>query len=152
MDAAAVLEMLRTCGLTYDDVDLWIGDRASGMNKLDVRKTNKELRHLLAATLKRPSEKLKYIETPHKFGGSVGSGFRVVNSIMGRRDHVHNEGDKEGPSHFLVHPSCVHFAKAAQKWKGNPKDREKDVLDSARYAVERVCSSGIMASFAARYA
>jgi hypothetical protein len=151
MDAQAILDMLASRGLTYDDVDVWVGDRATGMNKYDVRKTNKELRYQMARILNRSPEKLKFIETPYKYSGSVGGGFRVMNSIMGRRDWIHVEGDKEGPSHFLVHPSCVNFAKAAQKWKWNPKDREKDVLDGPRYAVERVCQSGLVASFAAQY-
>ncbi len=152
MDADAVLAMLASRGLTYDDIDVWVGDRASGMNKYDVRKTNRDLRNQMAQILKRHPDKLKWIETPHKFGGSVSSGFRILNSIMGRRDSLYEDGDKGGASHFLVHPSCTNFAKAAQKWKGNPKDREKDCLDSARYGVERVCSTGIVASFAARYA
>ena len=151
MDAQAIIDMLASRGLTYDDVDVWVGDRATGMNKYDVRKTNKELRYQLARILNRTPEKLKYIDTPHKYQGSVGGGFRVMNSIMGRRDDLHEEGDKLGPSHFLVHPSCVAFAQAAQKWRWNPKDRAKDTLDSGRYPVERVCQSGLVASYAATY-
>lgn len=151
MDAQAILDMLKSVGLSYDDVDLWIGDRASGMNKYDVRKTNKEIRIQLARLLERHPDKLKFIETPHKFDGSIGSGFRVLNSIMGRRDDRLTEGDKDGPSHFLVAPSCTHFAAAAKKWNWNPKDREKDILDAVRYPVERMCSGGIVASFVARY-
>lgn len=152
MDAQAIVDMLASVGLTYDDIDVWVGDRATGTNKWDVRKTNKELRYQLARILGRAPDRLKYIDTPHKFGGSIGSGFRVVNSIMGRRDDRLVEGDKAGPSHFLVAASCVNFAKAAQKWKWNPKDREKDILDSVRYAVEKTCQSGIVESFVARYA
>ena len=151
MDAQAILDMLRAAGLSYDDVDVWMGDRATGLNRYDVRKTNGELRVQLARLLGRVPGALKMIEVPHKFDGSVGSGYRVVNSIMGRRHDLTTPGDKAGPSHFLVAASCVNFANAAKKWKWNPKDREKDILDAVRYPIERVCKHGIVASYAARY-
>lgn len=152
IDADAVLKMLASVGLGYDDVDLWVGDRASGMNKYDVRKTNQDLRRHMARILGRPSEKLKWIETPKKWDGSVTYGFRLLNAIMGRRTDPSGAVDLMAPSHFQARPSCVRFAQAAQRWKWNPKDPAKDILDAVRYPIERIVKPEQWFSFKATYA
>lgn len=150
MDAAAVLDMISSVGLSYDDIDVWVGDRASGMNKYDVRKTNKDIRHQMARILKRDSKDLKFIDVPHKFDGSVASGIRTLNAMMGRRDDLVSSGDRLGTPHFLVSSACPRFAAAAAKWRGSPKDNLKDILDAVRYPVEKVVKAQVM-SFQVNY-
>lgn len=150
MDAAAILDMIASVGLSYEDIDVWVGDRASGTNKHDVRKTNRDIRHQMARILKRRSDLLKFIETPHKFDGSIVSGVRTLNAMMGRRNDLIHAGDKLGAAHFQASSSCHHFAAAAAKWKWNPKDREKDILDAVRYPVEKVVKAQVM-SFQINY-
>lgn len=151
-DARAIVAMLSSVGLNYDDVDLWIGDRASGMNKFDIRKTNQDLRRYLAQVLGRDSRTLKWIETPRKWDGSVMYGFRLMNAMMGRRTDPQGQPDAGALPHFIVHPRCAKFAAAAAKWNWRPKDPAKDVLDCVRYPVERVVQPQQWFSFKANYA
>lgn len=145
MDAQAVLAMLSGLGLSYDDVDLWVGDRASGMNKYDVRKSNGDLRRQMARILNRPSQVLKFIEVPHKFDGSVSSGIRTMNAIMGRRD------PQLGIGHFQVSPMCPKFIAAAGKWNWQKKAMEKDIIDAVRYPIERIIKPDQRFSFKVNY-
>lgn len=144
-DARAVLAMLERRGLHYDDVDVWVGDRASGVNRFDVRKSNRELLLQLARLLGREPSSMKRIETPRKWGGSVTYGFRLMNAAMGRTDPL-------GQPHFRVDARCVKFADAARRWRGAPKDVLKDILDAARYPMERVVSPGEWFAHRAIYA
>jgi hypothetical protein len=143
-DASAILAMLGRRGWGYDAVDSWVGDRATGLNRFDIRKTNRDLESAFAAILRRDRSEIKRIIVPKKWGGSVPYGYRMMNAIMGRRD-----GEL---SHFRVDPKCEKFANAALKWRGASTDILKDILDAARYAVEvNVLNEGWFA-FQARYA
>lgn len=147
-DAQAIIEMLERRGWSYDAVDVWMGDRATGMNRWDIRKSNAELVRQLARIVNRRTEELKRIEVPYKFHGSVSYGFRQMNAIMGRRD-----GD--GRSHFRVDPKCVKFIGACERWRGSTRDPLKDILDAVRYPVEKVVRPDGWFAFAAvkaRYA
>jgi hypothetical protein len=144
-DAEAILAMLARRGWGYDAVDFWIGDRASGMNRYEIRKSNQELMRQLARILGRRVDELKRIEVPYKFSGSVSYGFRMMNAIMGRRD------DK-GLSHFRVDPKCQKFIKAAEKWRGSTKDPLKDILDAVRYPTEKAVRPDGWFAFKATYA
>jgi len=131
MDAAAILNMLARNGLNYDNVDEWIGDRSTGWNKWAVRKSNKDLRVYLAAEIKRPYSRLKFIHTPKKFTGSEDYGLRIMNAIMGRVD------EETERSHFLVSPRAKAFREACRTYRGDKRDPVKDVLDAGRYPIER---------------
>lgn len=144
-DADAILAMLSRRGFTYDDVDWWVGDRATGLNKWDVRKSNKALVRAFSGRLRRPTEQLKLIWVPYKWSGSVSYGFRLVNAIMSRRDD-------SGRSHWIVDSqACPKFAEAAQLWRGSPNDKRKDILDSARYPVEKLVKPGSWHPFRVTY-
>ncbi len=145
-DAKAVLKMLARRGLKYEDIDVWVGDRASGMNRHDVRKSNRELFLQLARLLRKEPTDMKRIDTPRKWGGSVTYGYRLLNAVMGRRD------EELGLPHFTVDTGCVAFADAAKRWRGNPKDNLKDILDAVRYPIEKVVAPGEWFSFKAIYA
>jgi hypothetical protein len=151
IDAQAILDMLQRAGLNYDNVDVWVGDRASGMNKYDVRKSNGDLQRQLARLIGRPMESTKRIEVPYKWDGSVMYGFRLVNAMMGRRDDGAVEGDKMGGAHFQVVANCPKFANAASKWKWNPRAPEKDILDAVRYPIEKIVKPGQWFSFKVQY-
>ncbi len=129
-DAAGILAMLRRRGLQYDDVDEWIGDRPTGSARRDIRKSNRDLRNELALALRRPVEHTRPIHKVKKFSGSMSYGVKLVNSLFVRRDG-------SGLPHGLVHPRCVRFAEACEKFDGNPKHPAKDILDAGRYAYER---------------
>jgi phage terminase large subunit-like protein len=147
-DADAILEMLRRNGLNYDDVDEWTGDRETGENKYAVKKTNADLRRALARKLKRPLEQTKPIYNPSKWEGSVDYGFRLMNSAFGY------ERDRQivGLRNATVHPRCVMFRQACERWRGGRKEKHKDPLDAGRYAMERLVKDlGDFSGFRAIY-
>lgn len=144
-DAAAILAMLARRGVSFDDVDLWIGDRPSGMNRYDVRKSNAELRRQLARLLSRDTATLPNIEVPYKWDGSVTNGCRLLNAAMGRKD-------ESGASHFLVDPACEKLVDAISRWKGAKADKLKDIIDAVRYPAEKLCKAGQGISFQLQYA
>lgn len=129
-DAAACLNMIRRNGLTYDEVDTWVGDRPVGENRWLISKSNKDVLRELARQLGRPVEDCTRISTPRKWSGSVTHGLRLINGLAGRRD------DEDRPS-FLISPRCVQLIAAAKTFAGDTRDPGKDVLDAARYATEK---------------
>lgn len=136
MDAKAILAMLARRGWDYDHVDYWLGDRPTGMNKFEIRKANTELRIQIARLLGRQVDALKTIFRPYKWSGSVIYGFRLINAVMARKDD-------DGRSQFLVDAqACPKVCEAAQKWRGAPKDKFKDILDALRYPVEKIVQPG----------
>lgn len=131
MDAIGILEMLTRRGFTYDDVDKWWGDRATGMDKHDIAKSNKLIKVELARLMgRRDSDpRMKRIEVPYKRAGSVLWGFRMLNAMMAR-------GATDGNPHFRVASHLTEFPLAAGKWRGESKSPLKDILDAVRYPVE----------------
>lgn len=150
MDAEAILAMLKSVGLNYDHVDEWIGDRASGMNRYEVRKSNTHLRVHLAAKLGRKLEAVKEIPTPRKWDDSVTYGIRLINGVMGRFEQKSEDGPKI--PHFIVAPTCPKFIAAAGKWNWNMKAPEKDILDAVRYPLQLVIQPTDHRAFAMLYA
>lgn len=130
-DARAILAMLDRHGLTYDDVDEWVGDRSTGDGLILHSKSNGDLRKAIAIELGRGSKdaRLKWINTPSKWHGSVEHGLFLLNAMFG-----------EGRA--IVHPRCKRFAEACEKFRGGKYDEHKDVLDAGRYAVERALATG----------
>lgn len=128
-DAAAILTMLRRNGLTYDDIDEWIGDRPMRSMRFETKKSNSTLRAELALKLNRPRERTRFIRIPKKFDGSVIYGFRLMNTLCERRD-------ADDVPHAFYHPRCEQLIEAARRFAGDSRDPHKDVLDAARYITE----------------
>jgi phage terminase large subunit-like protein len=140
-DARAILDMLTSRGLSYDDVDKWFGDRSAESNVRKIKKSNAILRDYLAAELKRTGEdpRMKWIETPDKSKVSVHNGFRMMNAIMGRTEPiVKPDGTPGQRSHWLVHSSCTRSREAYKGHEGERTDPLKDILDAQRYPVEKL--------------
>lgn len=142
-DAADILAMLRRNGLQWYDVDEWIGDRSVEAQKMGVYKSNKLLAQHLAHQLGIPVSKFPRIKTPSKYAGSVGFGFRLMNSTMAVQ--------ADGSCRFHVHPRCTAFDEAAKSWRGRREDAKKDPLDTVRYPMEAVIRVGGWFSFRAAY-
>jgi hypothetical protein len=125
-DAAAILAMLSEWGLSYEHVDEWIGDRSTGDGRQLKAKSNAELRvqlmHQAGVTSRDPRAKL--ISTPIKGAGSVWYGLGLINAAL-------------SDGRMVIDPRCRQIVEACQKFKGDSRDPVKDVLDAARYAIER---------------
>lgn len=130
-DASAILAMLRRNGLTYDDVDDWVGDRPTGENRWLVSKSNRDLLRELARQVGRPLEECRRIHTPKKWAGSLTHGLRLVNGLCGRRD------EQDAPA-LLVSQRCETLIEACRTFAGDRRDPGKDILDAARYPTERL--------------
>lgn len=136
-DAAAILTMLARNGLTYLDVDHWVGDRQTGDGLILKSKTNTDLLKQLvfqasqrwescrALTLRSPEIQSRKIALPNKWNGSLAHGMKLLNGIIAN-----------GNMH--IHPRCPRTAKAMETWKGDPYDPVKDILDAVRYSIEHV--------------
>ncbi|MDP2307985.1 MAG: terminase family protein [Pseudomonadota bacterium] len=129
-DAKAIWEMVvKRNGLKLTDVNLWVGDRAHGGDRYSSGKENRLLVEALAHITNTPLYKLppqlRRIPTPRKRRGSMTMGVRQLNAFMlaGR---------------CRVSARCKTFIEGAKAWKGNLADPHKDVLDAARYAMERL--------------
>lgn len=129
-DAQNILGMLRRNGLEYGHVDDWVGDYPTGEHKRLVQKTNTDLRRELALALGVKFEKTKRIHTPKKWDGSVRSGLRKVNGLLGARD-------ADGKPIALVHARMTRFREFLDTFKGDSRDPTKDVGDAGRYPIER---------------
>ena len=128
-DAAAVLALLAENGVTWDDLDVIVGDRPTGRNRFAIAKSNRDLAQFIAWQLRKKRREV-WIDTPKKWSGSVNHGFRIMNAIMGRQD--------DGIGHFQLSPVCDQLTKAIQSFEGDRRAPEKDILDAARYAIERL--------------
>jgi phage terminase large subunit-like protein len=144
-DVHGVLEMLKTHGLSYDDVDDWIGDVPTESKVHQIRKSNSEFRREMAKALGRHVKNTKHIATPTKYSNSMTMGMRVLNTLFGRRTHGASIPDA------AVHPRCEQFANACWTFKGDTKDPVKDVLDGGRYAVEKGVTGKVAITLNAAY-
>ena len=137
-DARAILEMLKRNGLTYWDIDEWVGDKpAKGGHTRGRRyKSNARLRRFIARALSTSAnpvapEDLKWIDEPEKYPGSVEDGMRTLKSIF-----AHKRAGGVGKA--LVHPRCTRFIEFCRTWRGDPKDPVKDAGDAGRYGFEKL--------------
>ena len=130
-DAEGIIAMLRECGLEYDHVDDWVADRSAQTRDAVIKKSNSRLRDELARSLKRQAGSLKWISTPRKYSGSVSDGYGLFNALFARRDDV------SGLPHALIHPRCAHLISACRVFAGKEREPAKDILDAARYILER---------------
>lgn len=140
-DAEAILDMLDDVGVSYDDVDEWVGDvpTQAGMGgPWEVRKSNRDLRKELARQLRRPVARTKFIHEPAKWASSLTYTCRLMNTLFQRDAAVIDE-------------SMVQFIAACERFKGDKRDPLKDVLDAGRYATQRACTGRILPALHARY-
>jgi hypothetical protein len=142
-DAKGILDMLARNGLTYDNVDHWVGDVPTSSEAFQVIKSNREIRRWMAIHLGRPEAKLKPIPTPDKHKSSLSDGMRLMNTIFGRQDE---DGRPDG----IVRPCCPWFIKGCEVFDGNLKHPLKDVLDGGRYPLEKAVTQPV-AVLNARY-
>jgi phage terminase large subunit-like protein len=131
-DARSILDMLRSVGLTYDDIDEWVGDVPATSKKSKVRKSNRALRKELATQLGRSVSSMRRIYRPQKYPGSVADGMRTLNAVFTRTED-------DGTPHALVAPRCTEFIQGCKTFDGHPKHVYKDPLDAGRYPIERIC-------------
>jgi hypothetical protein len=129
-DARAILAMLKRQGLTWRDVDVWVGDRSTTVDRLLVIKSNAALRAELA-TLTGAGDEFPQIETARKGAGSVEFGLRKWNALLATNDY-------DGTPHMIVSPRCLQVAAFAAKWSGSKVDPLKNAGDAARYVLNRV--------------
>lgn len=125
-DAAKILEMLRGVGCEYASVDDWVGDRDTGDGRQLKSKSNALLRVQLwyQSGITSGSPAAKLIATPIKGAGSVHYGLGLINAAF-------------ADGRAVIHPRCQALIKAIQSFRGDSRDVHKDVLDAARYAIER---------------
>ena len=139
MNAAGILDVLERHGLTYHDVDDWIGDQAAQRGKLVISSSNRELKQHMALKAKIPSSQTRWINTPVKSGTSVWRGLALMTAMM-------------ASDMYKVHPRCTKTIEAFQKYRGqSPTDPFKDKVDASRYAVERVCAGSTVTPAVVRY-
>lgn len=128
-DALAILDMLRRHGLTWRDVDDWIGDRQTGDGMHLKSKTNTDLRRELAKAAGVTMEDFPWIALPRKWNGSLTYGGRLLNGLM-------------AAGHLKIHQRCETITAALTRWRGGKMEPEKDVLDAMRYPIERAIANG----------
>lgn len=126
LDAKAILDMLASVGLKYEHVDEWVGDRDTGDGRHMKSKSNAILRAQLwyQAGINSNDKRAQLIHTPVKGSGSVWYGLGMLNAAFA-----------EGRA--LIHPRCEALTEAVKRFKGDSRDPHKDVLDAARYALEK---------------
>ena len=127
-DARGILDMLRRNGVRWQAVDYWVGDRAHSGDIYGNAKSNVELHAALARELDITSVELSAkgcrLATPQK-GRGIWHGLRVMNGLF-------------AANRSYVHMRCAELIKAIRTWKGQLQTPEKDRIDAARYAVERL--------------
>jgi len=141
-DARSIVAMLHSCGLSVEDVDLWVGDRPADARGL-VRKSNTILRRHLAALSGIAFNRFPRITTPRKYDGSVVAGLTMLNSLSATQT-------KTVP-HLLLHPRCQELARAFMTFQGHRSDPHKDILDACRYPIERLIGSQRAVALSLRY-
>lgn len=140
-DADNILAMLKRNGLSYDDVDAWVGDIPTGSQRYEVQKSNDELRQELARKLRRPLKRTKKFSGPKKGRGSRTKGARLLNTLFGRFD-------ADGTPHGRVRPRCSMFIRFCQEWDGDEHHETKDVGDAGRYPTEHACTDKVLITLA----
>lgn len=123
-DAAAILTMLRRCGLRWEQVDRWVGDRKVYGKKNGSLKSNAMLMSAFERSLKLPTGSLPFrIATAFKPRGSVFEGYRVLSAAMLRGD-------------FSINPRCRGLIDDLQKFDGREASEHKHSIDALRYTLE----------------
>ena len=128
--------LLQRNGLTWRNVDVWVGDRDAQSKHRHTRLNNRYIERAWADALKIPyAERPVTVHTAFKPAGSVYEGLRLINTLC----HLRSES---GRTKLHVHPQNVRLIEAFQKHKGADSDPLKDILDSFRYPAMRVVRAG----------
>jgi phage terminase large subunit-like protein len=123
-DAAAILGMLKRCGLRWENVDRWVGDRKVYGKKNGSLKSNAMLGSAFERALRLPTGSLPFrINTAYKPRGSVFEGYRVLSAAMLRGD-------------FSINPRCRGLIDDLQKFDGREASEHKHSIDALRYCLE----------------
>jgi phage terminase large subunit-like protein len=123
-DAAALLAMLKRCGLRWENVDRWVGDRKVYGKRNGSLKSNAMLMSSFERALKLPTGSLPFrIHTAYKPRGSVFEGYRVLSAAMLRND-------------FSINPRCRGLIDDLQKFDGREASEHKHSIDALRYTLE----------------
>lgn len=123
-DAAAILAMLKRCGLRWENVDRWVGDRKVYGRRNGSLKSNAMLMSSMERALKLPTGSLPFrIHTAYKPRGSVFEGYRVLSAAMLRND-------------FSINPRCRGLIDDLQKFDGREASEHKHSIDALRYTLE----------------
>jgi len=125
-DAANILAMLERNGLRWEEIDHWIGDRATSESFYGSAKSNFDLQKEMAAILRLTSREAAArgirFQTMFKDRGSLRRGIALMNT-MGSRGRL------------KIRKVCTGFEKGQREWTGDVQSPLKDPLDSARYGL-----------------
>lgn len=136
-DARAIVKMLASRGLRFDDVDMWVGDVPTGSYRHDVKKSNNDLRRELALYLDLPLARIPAFKVPKKGRNSMTWGVAFLNTLFGRYD-------EDGTPHAIVDQSCKMFQRFCLEFDGDKFHTTKDVGDAGRYPVERAVEGRVI--------
>lgn len=124
-DAKHILAMLDRCDVKWEEVDFWVGDRATSDSFWGDAKSNidlhAELASLLGLTQRELGARGLRIQTARKNKGSPRRGVAALNNLAGK-------------DLFRARKRCVRFDAARREWKGEKASHHKDVVDPIRYA------------------
>jgi hypothetical protein len=129
MDAESINIMLRRNGLEWSNIDYVWGDRAyPGRRSGASKKSNNDLMHAMARTLRVPQSRLRpSIKTvkrgQNRGAGSVHRGTRFIHYAMIR------------PGHFHIHPRCTRLIDSLKRWQMRD-DEWKHAIDALRYTLQ----------------
>ena len=127
-DARAIMDMLRRCGLRWEEVDRWIGDRAAISRRGGAIKSNAMLTQAIERDLRLPTGSWPArIHTAYKPKGSVYAGYRLLQAAQLR-----------GPEHFSIHPRCKRLIDDLSRFDGREASEHKHSIDALRYTLELV--------------
>ena len=125
-DAKAILDMLKRCGLRWEDVDRWVGDRAAISRRGGALKSNAMLVQAIERDLRLPVGSWPArIHTAYKPRGSVYAGYRLLQSEMLR-------------GNFTVNPRCQRLIDDLSRFDGRENSKHKHSIDALRYTLELV--------------
>lgn len=128
-DARGILKMLARNGIRWDEVDVWVGDRATAESFFGDAKSNQDLMDELARELGMTrtamAAKGLRIETAFKPGGSPRRGVAVMNNLA-----------RKGK--LRIRRAARGFDQARKEWRGEKAHPLKDCVDSARYVLTRL--------------
>lgn len=144
-DAQALVSMCRENGIDPRSIKHWVGDRSLQMSTQQLKKSNARLKREIAKVLRCDAGELPWIRTPSKYEGSVFAGCEIMNALFLRTED-------DGTPHGIVDPSCEHFIKFCETFKGDSRDPLKDVGDAGRYPVEYLATHVRVAPVAHRLA
>jgi len=126
-DARAILQMLKSNGVRWKQLDHVWGDRVYIRGPAD-RKSNSDTMKAVAKELgvspNRLNPKIRTVKQGRgRAAGSVDAGCRYLHQAMVR------------PGHFSVHPQCENVLEAFNRWDYRD-DIFKDKIDAIRYAIQ----------------